>query len=95
MKKIDITINQARLKSFEVDFSDEEETPKISATIALLAGGKQISTFTIGTRGWDDKELNVPAKIHKSVREIGDELENILIQECSNSLGLLKSGDFS
>jgi len=43
MKKIDIQINQARLLSYTVTLDDD--APKVTATIGLFAGEKQISTY--------------------------------------------------
>lgn len=91
MKKIDIQINQAKITGFEVQFN-EEGLPDVSATIGLLSGSKQISTFTLSTKSWQDKVFELPISMIEPIKNISKDLETILILECSASLGQLKSG---
>lgn len=90
MKKIDIQINRAEILSYEVSLKDTEVD--VSATIGLFAGKNKISTFTLGTKSWDDKNFDLPIQLVEPIREIAQELENILIKECSSALGELESG---
>jgi hypothetical protein len=91
MRKIDISINQAKLLSFDISFN-EEELPDVTATIALLSGNKQISTFSLSTKSWQDKVFELPITMIQPIKDIAKDLEVILIRECSASLGQLKSG---
>lgn len=91
MRKIDIQINQAKITSFEVEFG-EEGLPEVTARIGLLAGGKQISSFALSTKSWQDKSFELPVSIIKPIIKISEELETILIIECSSAMGYLKSG---
>lgn len=93
MKKIDIQINQAKIKSFEVELG--EEKLDITARIGLYAGNKEISSFSLSTHTWQDKSFELPLSIIKPVNKIAEDLETILIRECSSALGQLTSGSFS
>ena len=94
MNKIDISINQAKIIGYEVRFN-EDEMPDLTATIGLFAGNKQISTFSLSTKSWEDKVFELPVSVINPIKKIAGELETILIRECSASLGQLKAGSFS
>lgn len=94
MKKIDIQINQAKIKSFEVSFN-EENIPDVSARIGLFSGSKEISSFTLSTRSWEGTEFELPLSVIRPINKIAEDLETILIRECSSALGQLGSGRFS
>lgn len=94
MKKIDIQINQAKIKSFEVTFNEDEKLD-VSARIGLFAGSKEISSFTLSTQSWQGKEFELPLSVIRPINKIAEDLETILIRECSNALGQLTSGQFS
>jgi len=91
MRKIDISINQAKLINFEISLSDDN-LPDVTATIGLFAGNKQISTFSLSTESWRDAKFELPISMIAPIKEISKEIETILIRQCSNSLGALKSG---
>ena len=93
LKKIDIQINQAKIISYEVEFS-EDNVPDVTARIGLMAGSKQISTFALSTKTWQDKTFELPISVINPIKKIAEELETILIRECSSALGQLQSGEF-
>ncbi len=90
MKKINIQINNAKIASYEVSFNDKEV--EVTATIGLYAGKNKVSTFTIGTKSWDDKTIDLPVSLVNPIKEIAKKLETILVRECSSSLGELAQG---
>jgi hypothetical protein len=94
LKAIDIQINQAKIKSFEVSFN-EEGLPDVTARIALLTGNKEISSFTLSTESWQTKNtFELPTGVINPIKKIGEELETILIRQCSAAIGQLGDGRF-
>lgn len=94
MKTIDIQINQAKIIGYDVCFN-EDGLPDLTATIGLFSGNKQISTFSLSTKSWNDKVFELPVTVINPIKKIAEELETILIRECSSALGQLKSGTFN
>lgn len=88
MKSIDININQAKLLSYHVEMNDD--LPEVTATIGLLAGEKQISTFSLSTKSWQDVNFDLPISMIEPIKEIAKALEVVLVRQCSASLGALK-----
>jgi hypothetical protein len=93
VKKIDILINQAKILSYSVELN--EDRPEVTAVIGLFAAGKKISTFSLSTENWHDKKFELPSGVIEPILKIAEELESILVRECSATIGLLKSGEFN
>jgi len=93
MKKIDIQINQAKILSYSVEL--KENQPSVTATIGLFAGEKKISSFSLSTETWQDITFELPTSVIKPILKIAEELETILIRECSSAIGALKAGEFN
>lgn len=88
MKKIDIRITKARITAYAV--SMDETLPEVTATIGLYTdGGKEISTFALSTKSWNDTTFVLPARMVPAIREISDQLEVILIRECNKTMKTL------
>ncbi len=85
MKKLDIKITKAALKSFSVEMGDEK--PSVSATISLLTeGGKQITEYSIRTEAWNEKDkFELPFSCIAPIISIAKDLENIVTKHCRDS----------
>ena len=83
MKKLDISITKATLKSFTVSIG-EDKIPNVSATIALLTeGGKEITDYTIRTNAWDDKtKMELPVSVLAPLGEAAKILEGVAVRHC-------------
>jgi len=92
VKKIDISINQAKIVSFDIEFNEDGGVPDVTATIGLYAGKNKISTFSLSTKSWSDKKFELPIGVIEPIKEISRQLEVVLVRECSSSLGELASG---
>jgi len=91
MKKIDISINQAKILSFRVELN--EDSPKVSSCIGLFAGNQKISEFYIATDSWEDaKKFELPASMIKPILKIAKDLEHITALKCSAAIGQLTEG---
>ncbi len=91
MKKIDIQINQAKLLSYSVEMTDDN--PEVTATIGLFSGEKQISTFSLSTKSWQDVSFDLPISMIGPIKELASEIEIILIRQCSAAMGALGEGN--
>ncbi len=88
MRDITININQAKILSYSVELG--EECPTVSATIGLFKGEKQISSFSLTTQQWmQGVKFDIPAGMIPPIVKIADQLEAILIEECSRSMNEL------
>lgn len=87
MREIKIEINNAKIRSFTVDLS--EDIPIVTAIIGLFMGEKQLTTFSLGTKSWNDKKFELPAAMIPPIKKMADELEKILVVECTKALMLL------
>ena len=88
MKKISIEVNQAKIISYSVDLN--EDKPEILASIGLFSSGKQISTFNLTTKDYyGGIQFKLPFEIIDPIIKISQELETILIRECSKVFGSL------
>jgi len=85
MKRLDIQITKAALKSFSVEL--DEGKPKVSATISLLTeGGKQITEYTIHTSSWrDEDEFELPMECIGPIVIIARQLEAVVVRHCRDS----------
>lgn len=89
MKKLDINISKAQLKSYTVELA--EGKPCVSATIELLTeGGKSITSYTVSTNAWQDKDkFNLPTEAIMPIVSLAEILEGIVVRHCRDSqLGL-------
>mgnify|MGYP000903962379 FL=1 len=87
MKNIKITINNARILSYEVELG--EDYPDVTARIGLFAGEKMISTFALSTKTWQDTTFELPFQMIKEINAIAEQLETVLVHECNASFKLL------
>ena len=88
MRKIDITINKAVIE--EVSVTIKEKYPEVSVCIGLYAGAKRISSYSIRTDSWDDKnKFSLPPHVAYAIGEMLPELETIATRKCSASIGAL------
>lgn len=87
MKAIDIQINQARIDSYSVTLN-EDGVPGVSASIKLLSGEKEISSFSLHTQSWCSSgvRFELPADMIRPIVEISKQLEVILVRECNKQL---------
>lgn len=85
MKKLEINITQAALKSFSVSMPTESGAePVVSATISLLTdGGKEITTYSISTESWQEKDrFTLPMNAYMPLSEIAKILEGVVVRHC-------------
>ena len=92
MKKLDINITQATLKSYAVEL--KEGKPEVSATIELLtAGGMAVTTYSVATDSWMDKnKFELPMEAILPIIELARVLENVTVNKCRDSQLALGSG---
>ena len=92
MKKLDINITQAMLKSYTVEL--KEGKPEVSATIELLtAGGISVTTYTVSTDSWQDKnKFELPIAAIMPIVELAKVLESVTVDKCRDSQLALGSG---
>lgn len=85
MKKIDIQITKAALKSFRVELN--EKKPVVHASIALLTeGGKQITDYSISTDSWqDENKFELPIECIAPIVKLAQQLEAIVTKHCRDS----------
>lgn len=88
MRKIDINVNKAVIRSFNITL--DEETPTVSASVGLYSGEKRIASFSISTDRWHDVRFDLPATMVAPIMKIADELERILTDKCVEQLGRLE-----
>ena len=91
MKKINIQITKARIKSFGVDL--DEDTPRVSATIGLYTeGGREITSYSVSSNSWDeDKKFDVPIEMISPILDIAKSLEVVLVKHCKDQCKLLET----
>lgn len=90
MKKLDININKAEIKSFGVYL--EGDTPRVTATISLIAGTKEITTFSIDSESWNEEnKFEVPIKMIDPILAIAKELETIVVLHVNKALKQLEA----
>lgn len=85
MKKLEINITKAALKSFSVELKDGK--PEVTASIALLTeGGKQITEYSIGTDSWqDDNKFELPVECVMPIVTLARQLEFVVTKHCRDS----------
>lgn len=85
MKKLEINITKAALKSFSVELADEK--PVVTASIALLTdGGKMITDYTISTESWrGDNKFELPVTCIAPIIALAKELEAVVVKHCRDS----------
>lgn len=85
MKKLDIQITKAALKSFSVEL--QEKKPVVSASIALLTeGGKVITDYTISTSHWQsENEFELPVECIAPIIKLAEQLETVVTKHCRDS----------
>ena len=86
MKKLEISITKAQLVSFGVNL-DEEGLPVVGATVSLLTeGGKQMTTYTISTGAWTNKDkFDLPASAIQPIVDLSRILESVVVKHCRDS----------
>ena len=88
MRKIDIRITKAQIKSFIVTL--EEDAPEVQATIGLYTENmKEVSDFTISTRSWATVKFDLPVEMVFAVKDIAAQLERIVTMQAQSSICLL------
>ncbi len=89
MRKIDIKITKARIKSFSVEL--EQDEPHVTATIELLSEvDESITTFSVSTRNYAVQKFTVPIRMIFDLKNIADQLEMIVADKCNERLTLLE-----
>lgn len=85
MKKLDIQITKAVLKSFSVELEDKK--PVVSASIALLTdSGRNITDYTISTASWKkENEFELPIECIAPIIALAKALETVVTQHCRDS----------
>jgi len=94
MKAIDIQINQAKITSYAVSLKDTG-VPDVSASIELMAGEKEIASFSLHTHNWQNSgvKFELPVNMIEPIVEISKQLEVILVRECNKQLKRLPVND--
>ena len=89
MKKLDIKITKAQIESFLVTL--KEESPEVSATIALLTeGGKKITSYSISTDSWNEvNKFELPQEMIMPIMLIMRELEALVVGHVKTNQKLL------
>lgn len=92
MKKLEINISKACLKSYTVEL--KEGKPEVSATIELLTeGGMAVTTYTVSTDSWQDKnKFELPMSAIMPIIDLAKVLESVTVQKCRDSQLALGSG---
>jgi hypothetical protein len=85
MKKININITKAEIKSFSVELNEGE--PEVSATIVLFSeAGKQISAYSISTNSWqEESKFDLPVELIAPIMSILSVLEKVLVNHINNN----------
>lgn len=85
MKKINININKAEIKSFSVELCEGE--PEVSASIGLFSeGGKPISTYSISTNAWNkEAKFDLPVELVAPIMSILATLEKVLVNHLNSN----------
>lgn len=84
MRKINIEITKAVLKTFSVEF-DEDNTLQLSATLGLLTeGGEQVSSYCLNTRSYYTNKFNLPLEVIEPIFKIAEQIEIIATRQCSS-----------
>lgn len=86
MRKLEINITKAVLKSFIVSMPDEKgKPPEITASIGLLTdGGKEIADYTISTNSWrDEDKFDLPMRAFAPMAEVAKILEQVVVKHCN------------
>jgi hypothetical protein len=91
MQDINININKARIQSIMVEFPDDDGLPQVTATIALLAGIKPVSTFSISTQGWRGQKFDLPAGMVPPILQLAQEMERVVTSQCYAALGQIEA----
>lgn len=86
MKKLEIAITKAQLKSFTCEIDDGELV--VRTTIGLYTdGGKPITDYTISTRGWnEDSKFELPLSCIQPIHAIAKSLEHVVTAHCQDNL---------
>jgi hypothetical protein len=93
MRPIDIQINQAKIKDFSVELGRDK--PEVSVRIGLLGpGGKEISTFNMGSGSWRDHHFDIPADMMQTIIDMSSQLEEIVTKECTKQLNMIEAPSF-
>jgi hypothetical protein len=93
MKKININVNKAEIKSFSVELNEGE--PEVSASIGLFSeGGKQISTYTIATNSWNEEtKFDLPVELVSPIMSILEVLEKVLVTHLNSNQKQIGGGN--
>lgn len=84
MRKLNIEITKAQLKSFQVSFDETKDRPEVSATICLYTEqGKEITQYSIFTDCWNkEQKFELPIDMYSPIYEIGKGLEILVTRHC-------------
>ena len=89
MEKINIEITKAQLISCEIQFNEEGQ-PDITANLGLYTDqGKMVSTYSIGTKSWNNNNIELPLGMIQPIMSIGKQIETITTQHCREGQGAL------
>ena len=90
MRAIDIQISQAKIKSFNIELG--ETNAEVSVSIGLLGpGGKEISTFNLGSGTWRDSHFSIQPAMMNAILSMATELEEIVTKECTKTLNMIET----
>jgi hypothetical protein len=92
VKKLNINITKAQLKSYTVEL--KEGKPVVNATVELLTeGGTPVTTYSVYTDGWNDaNKFELPMAAILPIVELAKLLENAVVTKCRDSQLALGSG---
>lgn len=88
MKKISISITNAKIESFSVNIENNE--PYISATVGLYTENeKKISTFSVTNRKYYGEEITFPIEIYDWLYKMLDVIEQTVTLHAQSKICLL------
>lgn len=92
MKKLNINITKAQLKSYTVEL--KEGKPVVNATVELLTeGGTPVTTYSVYTDGWNEAtKFELPMAAILPIVELAKLLEAAVVTKCRDSQLALGSG---
>ena len=92
MRKINIQITKAQIRSFEVTL--DKKKPSISIQLDLFNDyGKKITSYQISTDHWEDEnKFELPIRAITPIMKIMRQLEIVAIQHCNKEQKAIKEG---
>ncbi len=91
MRKLDISVTKAQIKSFSVEL--DEKKPIVMATIVLITEhGKPLTEMTLSTNEYwpEGKRFDLPVSLLEPIVKIMRELERVAVIACNGNQTLIE-----